>query len=135
MTLAEVMISVGLFAVVASALLSGLLFTRRLSKNSLAQSHAHSTVQSVVEQIVCNAPQLLANATETGIEIKMPVPTTPRCRRSSSPGPLTATPIRRSSPPRMASRTRLNLRPARHEHFSQGRTATPDRAIILNLRL
>lgn len=67
------MISVGLFAILASSLLAGFLFTRRLSENNLAQGYAHSTAQSIVEQIVCVSPTLLASASETGVEIKMPV--------------------------------------------------------------
>jgi type II secretory pathway pseudopilin PulG len=73
LTLVEVMVSVGLFAILASSLLAGFLFTRRASENNLAQGYAHSTAQSVVEQIVCVSPTFLTSATETGVEIKMPV--------------------------------------------------------------
>jgi type II secretory pathway pseudopilin PulG len=73
MTLVEVMVSIAIFAVMASSLLAGFLFSLRLSENNLAQAYANSTAQSVVEQIVCVSPALLTSSTEAGVEIKVPV--------------------------------------------------------------
>jgi type II secretory pathway pseudopilin PulG len=76
MTLVEVMVSFGIFAFAATGVVSGILQVQRLSLGNLAQSYAHTTAQSVMEELVRMPPSRLADAAQTSVAIKLPTLTT-----------------------------------------------------------
>jgi type II secretory pathway pseudopilin PulG len=71
MTLIEVAISFGVFAIVAAGVVAALIQGRKISESNLAQGYAHSTAQAVMEEIIRVPPSMLADPTLTGIEIKL----------------------------------------------------------------
>lgn len=72
MTLVEIMVAVGLFALVAGGVISCLIQTLKFSESNLAQSYAQSIAQSIMEQVISNPPSLLCSGTETQVEITLP---------------------------------------------------------------
>ncbi|BET68110.1 hypothetical protein ASA1KI_30280 [Opitutales bacterium ASA1] len=72
MTLVEVMVSFGIFAFAATGVVSGILQVQKLSLGNLAQSYAHSTAQSVMEELIRMPPARLADATQASVAIKLP---------------------------------------------------------------
>lgn len=72
MTLVEVMVSVFIFAIAAGAVLASFLMTRKIAISNLAESFAQTTAQSIIEQIIRVSPTILADATQTEVEIKLP---------------------------------------------------------------
>ena len=71
MTLVEIMVSFGIFALLASAVMAGLVQSNKISLSNLSQSYAQAVAQSVVEEVVRTSPTLLADSAESSINIKV----------------------------------------------------------------
>lgn len=72
MTLLEIMVSMFLFAIMATAMLAAFLHTRKLAVSNLSQSFAQTTAQSIIEQIIRVPPSVLADTNQTAVEIRLP---------------------------------------------------------------
>lgn len=71
MTLVEIMVSFGIFAIVAGGVIASLLHTQRLAASNLSQTYAHATAQSIIEEIIRLPPAILADPAETEVAIRV----------------------------------------------------------------
>ncbi len=71
-TLVELMVSMGILAVVAGGVMASMLYSQRLAQSNLAQSYAAITAQSIIEQLVRLPADTLTDETTTGAEILIP---------------------------------------------------------------
>lgn len=71
-TLVELMISMGIMAIVAGGVMANMLYSQRLAESNLAQSYATITAQSIIEQVVRLPAETLKNEAITGATILIP---------------------------------------------------------------
>jgi type II secretory pathway pseudopilin PulG len=71
MTLVEVMVSFGIFALAATGVVASLIQVQKLSHSNLSQGYAYTAAQSVMEEIIRIPPARLADPDETSVTIKL----------------------------------------------------------------
>lgn len=71
MTLTEIMIAFGIFAIMSLACITALLQTRRMSEDNVAQATAAVIAQGIIEQVQLNGYEAIADtATSPNLELK-----------------------------------------------------------------